>query len=172
MTIKLPYLMAVTFAALGVFYITTTQGLSAAPSTTIHSLDATQYDLAVSGKTRLISFYSPDCPISKRDAANLNALHNQFTEQPVEVVAVAMSYDSREAIDAFSEIRQIEYEVAHDTDGSIAAAFPGVRFTPTTFLIDENGNIVWKHTGSMPLSQVSAQVSSLLSDPQIAALSR
>ena len=172
MTIKLPYLMAVTFAALGVFYFTTTQGLSAAPSTTINSLDANQYNLATGGKTRLISFYSPDCPISKRDAESLNALHHQFSEQPVDVVAIAMSYDDRETIDAFSQARQVEYEVAHDADGSIAAAFPGVRFTPTTFLIDESGTIVWKHIGRMPLDQVSAQVSTLLNDSQIAQLAR
>ena len=164
--------MAVTIAVLGVFYFTTTQGLSAAPSTTITSLDSVQHNLASGGKTRLISFYSPDCPISRRDVANLNDLQSKFGDEPFDIIAVAMSYDDMDTIELFEKSQPADYSLAHDADGSIAAAFQGVRFTPTSFLIDESGNIVWRHTGKMPLQRVSTKIESLLNDPKIAQLAR
>ncbi len=171
MTIKLPFLLAVSIAALCVFYFTTSQGLSAAPSTTITTSDAVLHDLA-GGKTRLITFYSPDCAFSKSNVAGLNALQNEFDAQPFDVIAIAMSYDNTAEIEKFIATEQPQYAMAHDSDGSVANAFQNVRFTPTSFLIDESGNIVWKHTGRMPVAKVSAKISTLLNEPKIAQLSQ
>lgn len=171
MTIKLPYLLAVTIAALCVFYFTTSQGLSAAPPTTITTFDSVRHDLA-GGKTRLVTFYSPDCPFSKYDAAGLNSLQSRFSDQPFDVIAVAMSYDNMEEIEQFTEARQPAYRMAHDSDGSVASAFQNVRFTPTSFLIDESGRIVWRHTGRMPVEKVSSRISALLQEPKVAQLSQ
>ena len=167
MTIKLPYLLAVTVAVLCVIYFTTSKGLSAAPPTTITTFDSVRHDLA-GGKTRLVTFYSPDCPFSRHDAAGLNSLQSRFGDQPFDVIAVAMSYNKLEDIAHFTEAQQTAYRMAHDTDGSVASAFRNVRFTPTSFLIDESGRIVWRHTGRIPVEKVGSRISALLQEPTLA----
>ncbi len=162
MRIRLPFLMAVTLGALGVFYGTSTQGLNASTTTSITTLENRQFDLAGSAGTKLVSFYSPDCPISKRNTANLSALHQQFNHHKVDVIAVAMPYDGIDAIKQFNQENDVDYHVAHDTNGTIADAFPDVRFTPTTFLIDETGTIVWRHTGKMRTEDVSEALAGTL----------
>jgi len=62
----------------------------------------------------------------------------------------------------------MNYPLAHDDDGQISAAFPNVRFTPTTFLIDNNGKIVWRHVGRLRRANVNQRIESLL-EPEILA---
>jgi len=162
--IRIPYLLALTMGALGVFYGTSTQGLNASPTTSVTTLQNQQIELGTSGSTRLVSFYSPDCPISKRDVTSLGALDKEFGQRDVEGIAVAMPYDTAERIAEFNDQHKPAYHLAHDTDGSVANAFPNVRFTPTTFLIDSEGKIVWRHTGRMRMNEVKGKLTQTLGD--------
>ena len=169
MKIRLPYLLAASIAAISVFYLTTTQGLNASPVVTVTSLDGRQFDLAASnGKARLVTFYSPDCPISKRDTPDLMRTRDRLAGQPLDVIAVAMPYDTEAKILDFKESRDISYAMAHDRDGSISAAFPNVRFTPTTYLIDNSGKIVWQHIGRLQSAVLNSKIDDLLSLEQFA----
>ncbi len=162
MTLKIPYLIAISIAATIIFHLASPPGLSAAPVVTLESLDGQRFDLAKSaGKTRLVSFFSPDCPISKRDVATLNAVHHQSTSE-VEVIAVSMPYDSSHAVKEFEKSSEIDYAVSLDTDGEISRAFPEVRFTPTTFLIDSEGEIIWRHTGRLMPKNLNREIANAI----------
>ena len=147
-----------TLGAIGVFYGTSSQGLNASTTTGITTLDQQHIDLATSGRAKLVSFYSPDCAFSQRDTSSLNAIHKQFDKNKVDIIAVAMPYDTIDAISTFKQENDIAYDLAHDADGEIAASFPNVRFTPTTFLIDTEGRIIWRHTGRMDADAVSERL--------------
>ncbi len=162
MSIRLPYLMLLTLCALGFFYGTSSQGLNASQTAGITTLDDRTFDLTDPATLKLVSFYSPDCSISLKDIAHLSELHQQFGASEVDVIAVAMPYDSKDRISEFENEHSPEYHLAHDADGSIASAFPNVRFTPTTFLIDNAGQIVWRHTGAMPMDEVRTGVAAAL----------
>lgn len=164
MTIRLPHLTALILGALGVFYGTSTPGLKASPAAGVTTIDKEYFDLASTDTTKLVSFYSPDCPISQKDIAKLSALHHQFQQDSVDVIAVAMPYDSADRISELEAEHEISYHLAHDADGTIAAAFPNVRFTPTTFLINNEGNIIWRHTGSMRLEKITEELSEAISN--------
>lgn len=158
MRIRLPYLMVLTLGALGMFYGTSSQGLNASPTTVITTLDNQRFDLDTTGRTTLVSFYSPSCPYCQKDAKTLNRLQHDFQHHKVDVIAVAMPYDTDAGISEFSEKYNVTYHMAHDVDGIIASAFPEVRFTPTTFLLDSNGKIIWRHTGKIRADEVNHEI--------------
>ena len=169
MKIKLPLLLAAGIVAFSAFYITTSQGLNASPVVTVTSLDGEQFDLAqTAGKSRLVTFYSTDCPICKRDIPDLNHLRQRFEKDQFDMIAVAMPYDQAASVARIHESGSMNYPLAHDSDGQISAAFPNVRFTPTTFLIDSNGKIVWRHVGRLRRAVLDEEISALLQPNRLA----
>ncbi len=68
------------------------------------------------------------------------ALHRQFREQGLEVVAVNLA-ESREAVEAFSKRMEISFPVLLDETGRSPAAF-GLWAHPNTVLIDRTGRVV------------------------------
>lgn len=163
MNLKISYLLATGIFAGSMLYFNAVPGLSASPAVTITSIEGKQYELALSGgKARLVSFYSPNCPISSRDIASLKSAHNRLKDEPFDVIAIAMPYDKAQEIAQLKETREINYPIAHDVDGTIGDAFPNVRFTPTTFLIDTNGQIVWRNVGQLDNAQLNSEIDALL----------
>jgi len=167
--LKIPYLLATVLATASLLHLTDNTGLSAAPLVTFKTINGLSVDLAApEGKATLISFWSPDCPFSQRNESTLSALRDQFTNHKLDIVAVAMPYADRDAIDAKVSSEEIQYQIAHDTSGQISDAFPGVRFTPTTFLIDSKGQIIWRHVGKLNTSNIEMLITKTLSDAVLA----
>ena len=66
MTLRIPYIIAAVIAAMSIVYLASPPGLRAAPVLTVTSLDGEQFNLAATnGKTRLVTFMSPDCPVTR-----------------------------------------------------------------------------------------------------------
>ena len=167
MKLKIPYLVATIVATTSLLYLADTEGLSAAQLVSFNTVSGQQIDLAApEGKTRLVSFWAPDCPISERNAPDLSHLQSQFADDKFEIVAIAMPYASEDEVQTFSA--DTEYSVAHDSDGSVTKGFPGVRFTPTTFLIDSDGTIVWRHVGRLKATDTVGRITDLLQPDTVA----
>lgn len=161
--------MGAILAAVSLLHLADTPGISAAPLITFNTLTGHNINLAVpQGKTRLVSFWSPECSICERDRPHLARLHQQFDEDELEIIAVAMPYDSHDKVASHIDDHSIAYRVAHDTDGTIGASFPGVRFTPTTFLIDGHGEIIWRHVGRLDAAEASTRIARSLQLPKLA----
>jgi len=170
LTIRIPYLLAALIAAAAVMNTDAEKGVSAATSLSIKSLDGHNFDIIrPASRTTLLSFWSTSCSICLRDVAVLNALHDEFDRADLSVLAVSMQYDKPDEIRTFADSQSIRYSVSHDEKGAVAAAFPGVRFTPTSFLMDEKGAIIWRHTGRLDQTAVTGAINAALSTVQVAA---
>lgn len=165
--LRIPYLMAAIVATSSLLYLANTPGLSAAQLISFETVSGQSVDLASpQGKTRLVSFWSPDCPISERDIPSLSSLQKQFADTEFEVMAIAMPY--AKADDIQSRMEAIDYPIAHDSNGSIGKGFPGVRFTPTTFLIDGSGKIIWRHVGQLNTTDTARRINGVVQPDQLA----
>lgn len=159
MKLRIPYLLATVVAVASCLYLTDTRSLKAAPLVYVETIAGHEIDLtAPAGKTRLVTFWSPDCPISERNVKALAALHNQFNGEGFEIVAVAMPYSNLSEIHSYIDRHEISYPVAFDHNGEVSDAFPGVRFTPTTYLIDSDSKIIWKHVGRMTKDEAASEI--------------
>lgn len=148
--------------ALGYLWLTP-EGLKQAPAVTLRTLDGTQLDLAaLRGSPVLVTFWATSCTGCVKEIPHLIELHEEFSPQGLQVLAIAMSYDPPNHVIAMRDARQIPYAIALDIDDTAARAFGDVRLTPTTFLIAPDGRIVRQKIGEFDMDDMRGQIRAML----------
>ena len=99
------------------------------------------------GRVALIHFWATSCTTCMHEMPKLIATHRRLHDQGLETLAVAMSYDPPAYVVAFAQSRQLPFRVAIDLDGSLARGFGDVQLTPTTLVVDRQGQIVKRYVG-------------------------
>lgn len=67
-----------------------------------------------------------------------------------------MKHDPPNLVIGYAEKNRLPFKVALDPLGEIAHAFGDVKLTPTTFVIDKRGDIVFKITGEPDFARLHA----------------
>ena len=116
------------------------------------------------GKVLLVNFWATSCVTCVKEMPELMATHRKFQPRGFETLAVAMSYDPPAYVAKFAQSRQLPFGVVIDNTGAIANAFPDVRLTPTTYLIDKRGGIVKRYVGEPNFAELHALVEKLLAE--------
>lgn len=120
----------------------------AAPAVTFMTIKGETIPLStLRGKVVLINFWATDCPVCIKEMPQLIETHKKFHARGYETVAVAMWYDPPNRVIAFSEQRALPFKMAFDPVGEHAKAFGDLTLTPTTFVIDKRGDIVFRVVG-------------------------
>jgi hypothetical protein len=73
-----------------------------------------------------------------------------------------MYYDPPNHVVEMTQAKQIPYHVALDLRSEVAQAFSGVPFTPTTFLISPEGQMVFSKVGLFDLKAMQQRIQQLL----------
>lgn len=102
-------------------------------------------DLGLDGPV-IISFWATWCSPCKRE---LNTIHEEYIDWQEEtgVTLVAVSVDNEQTksrVPIYVNGKGWEYLVLMDPNGDFKRAM-GVNNVPHTFLLDENGNVVYSH---------------------------
>ncbi len=100
------------------------------------------------GKITIISFWATWCKPCIKELKNVDALMEEWAAKyNVELVAVSMD-NARNAIKVKPTVvgYSWEFDVLLDPNGDLARAM-NVTNPPVTFLIDQEGKIVYTHTG-------------------------
>ena len=113
------------------------------------------------GKVRLIDFWATWCPPCREEIPMLNALHDTYGEQGLEIIAV--TDESVELVEAFLEEYEIKYSNLIGTPED--AMIYEVMGLPTAFLIDREGRIVDDFFGPKPKSVLERKIRELLELP-------
>ena len=95
-----------------------------------------------------ISFWATWCKPCIKELKNVNSLLDEWIEEyDVELVAVSVD-DSRNAVKVKPTVNALnwDFDVLLDPNGDLQRAM-NVANPPVTFLIDQEGNIVYTHTG-------------------------
>jgi len=113
------------------------------------------------GKVVLGVFWSVSCEICASEIPHLNALYSKHKQKNFALIGIDMPYDRPDWTIKFIKENLIQYPVSFDLNGDIARAFGGIQATPTTFLIDKKGRIVWKKLGRTNFTKLEKQIQSL-----------
>jgi len=88
--------------------------------------------------------------ISIRELDELNVYHDEFSTMRLRVLAISQDRErSIPNVELFVEEHQWKYIVVLDPDNIIRKLYD-VLALPTTYVIDQNGNIVFTHLGYKP----------------------
>lgn len=99
------------------------------------------------GKVVMVNFWATNCTTCVKEMPQMVETYNKYKDRGLEFVAVAMSYDPPNYVLNFAETRALPFKVALDTKGELAKSFGNVQMTPTTFVIDKNGQIIKRYLG-------------------------
>ncbi|MEK7286848.1 MAG: TlpA disulfide reductase family protein [Nitrospirota bacterium] len=102
---------------------------------------------SLEGKPTLLMLWASWCGVCQRELPNLKKLHDQVQGKEIQILAIG-TQDIQANINRYVKDHAdiFTFPVAYDR-GNIASAAYQVRGVPTFVLLDENGEIAFKHVG-------------------------
>lgn len=136
-----------------------------APPSSFVLLDgSTTTNSELSGKVTLVNFWATSCVSCVNEMPALVATYEKFRKRGFETVAVAMHYDPPSYVVHFAQSRGLPFKVAIDNTGGLAKAWGDVAVTPTTFIVNKQGQIVKRYVGEPDFAALHQLLERLLSD--------
>jgi peroxiredoxin len=134
-----------------------------APESTFVLLDGSKLTTqGLKGRVALVNFWATSCVTCVAEMPELVKTHNKFQARGFETVAVAMQSDPPSYVVHFAQTRQLPFKVAIDNTGAVAKTWGNVAITPTTFLLNRQGEIVKTFVGPPDFAALNAQINQLL----------
>ncbi|MCH9008652.1 TlpA family protein disulfide reductase [candidate division KSB1 bacterium] len=136
------------------------------PKFTLQQLDGSQIDFAqFSGKVLLVDFWAIWCKPCIDEIPAYNALHDKYSSANFALVAITMESGNASTIAQFAAQHDIEYPVFIG-NAEAASAFGGLRGYPSTFVLDQNGQIRKSYIGGgrAKNEEIDALVQELLNE--------
>ena len=114
------------------------------------------------GKITLINFWATDCPGCINEMPGLIETYNQYKDQGLEVIAVAMYYDPPSRVISFTKNNNLPFPVVLDTNKEIISKFDNVKLTPTSIILDKNGYVINTIIGEIDFNKFNKNLIKLL----------
>tara|TARA_B100001142_G_scaffold212659_2_gene210786 strand:- start:146 stop:667 length:522 start_codon:yes stop_codon:yes gene_type:complete len=154
------------FTTIVFIFFTSSQELNEAPNISLSIIDGRKIEInSLKGNPLLITFWSTTCSTCIKEMPHLVELYNQLNKDGLEIIGIAMFYDSPNRVLELTRKRALPYPIALDIEGFASKAFGNVEVTPTSFLIDSYGNIIQQKTGEMDIEQLRVKIKRLLQTP-------
>ena len=110
----------------------------------------------------MLAFWATTCESCIKEMPHFIELYQELAPRGLEIIGVAMAYDPPNQVMEMRQRIPIPYPIAIDVESKIASAFGNVRLTPTTFLIDPQGQIVIQKTGILDMKELRSRLQSML----------
>ena len=125
------------------------------PEFSLTTLDnQTITDKNLQGKLTLIQFWATTCNTCVAEMPALKQIHQQFSDQDYQTLAIAMSYDPEEQVREFVKKNQLPFMIALDKNNRLAQIFGQIELTPTTLLVNKKGQIIATFVGPIDTNQL------------------
>jgi cytochrome c biogenesis protein CcdA/peroxiredoxin len=131
-----------------------------APDFAVNSLDGDLIQLSeLRGKVVLVNFWGTWCGPCIREMPELQALYDQQTEN-FTIIALATEPDTEELVRNFQAEMGITFPLALDSGNAVNDIY-GITSQPSTFILDQEGVILYKHFGAITQEQISEVLAEL-----------
>jgi peroxiredoxin len=110
-------------------------------------------------KFTIINFWATDCPGCIKEMPHLADTYNKYKEHGIQIIAVSMFYDPPSQVLNFIKKNNIPFPVVIDSDNKIAQQFENIRLTPTSILINREGQIIDQIVGEIDFNKLEITLS-------------
>ncbi len=114
------------------------------------------------GKVTLVNFWATSCTTCVAEMPQIVATYDKYKDKGYDTIAVAMQYDPPSYVVNFAQTRKLPFKVAIDNTGKVAEAWGDVKLTPTTYIVDKQGQIVKKYVGAPNFDELHKLIEKLL----------
>ncbi len=118
------------------------------------------------GQVCIVDFWATWCLPCRQEIPHFQALYEKYHNQGVAVIGISMDQKGPEVVRKFAKKMKMTYPTVMG-DKKTAQAFGDVRSIPTTFVIDQDGNIVKKYVGYQDRYIFERDILALLKEPKI-----
>ena len=135
-----------------------------APDFTLPELGGGEFTLSsLKGKVIIIDFWATWCGPCRMEIPGFISLYKKYKGRGLEIVGVSLDKDRETAVGPYAEQMGINYIIVFG-DQDVVENYGGIRGIPTTFIIDQNGNIVGKHVGVVSNDVFENEIKKLLGE--------
>ncbi|MFZ5651128.1 MAG: redoxin domain-containing protein [Bacillota bacterium] len=128
-----------------------------APDFTLEGMDGREVRLSqLRGKKVLINFWTTWCQYCREEMPLLQKFHETSGEKNWQVLTVNITSTERDLsrVKSYIEANGYTFPVLLDRAGSVSALY-GIRSIPTSFTLNEKGEITWVKTGPFTESELN-----------------
>lgn len=137
----------------------------AAPQSNFVMLDGSQKTTqSWNGNVTLVNFWATSCTTCVGEMPQVIATYDKYKDKGYDTIAVAMQYDPPSYVVNFAQTRKLPFKVAIDNTGAVAKAWGDVQLTPTTYVVDKQGQIVKKYVGAPDFAELHKLIEKLLAE--------
>ncbi|MEC1180777.1 redoxin domain-containing protein [Metasolibacillus meyeri] len=117
---------------------------------TLETLDGTKVSLSdYKGKKVILNFWTTWCPPCKAEMPHMQNFHEKHEDSDVALLAVNLTTsDSIRDVENFIDGYGLTFPVLLDVDGEVGELYEIIPI-PTTYFLDEEGNIMEKFIGTL-----------------------
>lgn len=141
--------------------LSTNSAVGKAPNFMLTSIDNKGIELSkFQGKVVIVDFWATWCPPCRKGIPDLIDIQKTYGNDVV-VIGISVDSDTKNDVVPFVKDNSINYLIAYATP-EVVQAYGGIESIPTSFVIDQKGNIVDQHIGLVEKSDYTNVINKLL----------
>ncbi|MEA3346635.1 MAG: redoxin domain-containing protein [Candidatus Auribacterota bacterium] len=112
-------------------------------------------------KVIILDFWATNCPPCRKGIPDFIKLYNKYRDKGLVIIGVSLDRGNVEKVKRFCQNKGVNYPVAIG-NYEVTESYGGIRYIPTTFIIDKNKNIVKKFIGYTSIDVFEREIKTLL----------
>jgi len=135
-----------------------------APRFVLQTLDGKKLDSGeLKGRVLVLDFWATWCQPCIKEIPDYNVLYKKFKSEKFEMLGVTLASGDANSVKNFIRNLEIDYPIYMGND-KVAIDFGSIMAFPTTFIIDQDWNIVKKYVGGgkVKIDEIEIIVEALL----------
>jgi len=133
-----------------------------APDFTLTNLNGKTVKLSdFKDKVIILDFWATHCPPCIQEIPDFVKLYNKYNDKGLVIIGISLDRGGAAAVKRFCQNKGVNYPIVIG-NYEVTKSYGGIRYIPTTFIIDKNRNIVKKFIGYTPMNTFEGEIKKLL----------